>query len=166
MQPKCNQNGGFRKISPTCFRRHIHVSVGAGTFPIVDKIALEALPMWCVILSACYTSRLGWYNCLPVVQKVLNTFRRLLFGVVTSRPLLGADDDLKEPRTFGFIACCALVVLLLCCQPWPGLEQAGLTFYHLNELQDAYRSQEASVVEARACQLSRFRQPVSRKLYK
>eukprot|EP00904_Undaria_pinnatifida_P006579 jgi/Undpi1/3050/HiC_scaffold_15.g06426.m1 len=29
----------------------------------------------------------------------------------------------------------------------PGLEQAGLTFYHLNDLQDAYRSQEASVVE-------------------
>ncbi|CAM9183991.1 unnamed protein product [Laminaria digitata] len=29
----------------------------------------------------------------------------------------------------------------------PGLEQAGLTFYHLNELQDAYRAQEASVVE-------------------
>ncbi|CAN0102086.1 unnamed protein product [Ectocarpus sp. 12 AP-2014] len=29
----------------------------------------------------------------------------------------------------------------------PGLETAGLTFYHLNELQDAYRSEEASVVE-------------------
>eukprot|EP00903_Cladosiphon_okamuranus_P014865 g13764.t2 len=29
----------------------------------------------------------------------------------------------------------------------PGLEQAGLTFYHLNKLQDAYRSQESSVVE-------------------
>ncbi|CAM9900226.1 unnamed protein product, partial [Hapterophycus canaliculatus] len=29
----------------------------------------------------------------------------------------------------------------------PGLETAGLTFYHLNMLQDAYRSQEASVVE-------------------
>lgn len=29
----------------------------------------------------------------------------------------------------------------------PGLEQAGLTFYHLNELQDAYRSQESSVLE-------------------
>eukprot|EP00752_Nemacystus_decipiens_P010064 g8968.t1 len=29
----------------------------------------------------------------------------------------------------------------------PGLEQAGLTFYHLNKLQDVYRSQESSVVE-------------------
>lgn len=28
-----------------------------------------------------------------------------------------------------------------------GLEQAGLTFYHLNKLQDVYHSQESSVVE-------------------
>lgn len=85
----------------------------------------------------------------------------MLFGVVASWLLLGLGPiHVAEPRTFGFVAFCA-VVLLFCCPPCPGLEQAGLTFYHLNELQDAYRSQEASVVEVRTCQLSASRQAVS-----
>lgn len=39
------------------------------------------------------------------------------------------------------------LVCFACAYACAGLEQAGLTFYHLNKLQDVYRSQESSVVE-------------------
>lgn len=35
------------------------------------------------------------------------------------------------------------------CGNGPGLEVVGLTFYHLNDLQDIYREREGSVVEVR-----------------